>query len=168
MIRQVLLSFSLSFFASFLAFPAEAQQPKRKAVAAADPLRFDLICTTTFSKTNGTSTDGSAPFNATVGSRTRYRIDLRQMRFCYDACSTINGILTYDADRIVLGDGTRIGRSGNQRNWMRTYFVISRRNGTSRIENSFFQNEFGNEVGQTVEEASCSRAPFSGFPPRKF
>jgi hypothetical protein len=157
---------SLSLLVLFAA-PVEAQAPKRKA-AAVDPMRFDLVCRVTGSNATGKLTDGNANLPLRIGDYTRCRFDLRAERYCFAGCEDMLQVQAITQESITLVESLYPSRSIDKTQRVKTYSVISRRNGSHRLENEYYDSVLNMMVGRSVEDYQCTRAPFSGFPAARF
>lgn len=122
-------------------------------VALAAAAAFNLICSGTTHSSKGFAENyPDAPFNEV------YRVNLTSKRWCSRECTETQPIFEVTPERIVFeqdirGDYDDTGRFVNRENGV--YAYRDRR-------------LIGSDIFLTWTRGSCKRAPFSGFPARKF
>lgn len=117
-------------------------------------MAFNLVCTgSSVTTESGRLQLGPRPMSIV------YRIDLDANRFCSHSCESTRPIGSVTYGDIVLQD--EIARVGGE--------VIYRK--VSRESGSYYgslETKVGRKVKSVIMVATCERAPFSGFPVRKF
>jgi hypothetical protein len=133
----------------------------RSAKATSDegtPLQFDLNCsgTTTMSDLKGFR---STPFGNPSPFSRHYRVDLAQRRYCEDECTTTHPLISVEDNFIMFEDEKTSGTDHSS--------GVNRENGRFMDRTRIFGSD---ALTMTVfmSTASCSAAPFSGFPKRLF
>jgi hypothetical protein len=113
------------------------------AVAAA----FNLVCTGTHVQTKNSSVVPDAPFSHT------YRVDLNNGRYCLATCEQTHPIFQTTDTKIIF---TRLEQDS-----ILIEVSVSRETG--------FYNAISNSPsGSGWSQGTCTKAPFTGFPARKF
>lgn len=111
---------------------------------------FNLVCT-------GNETTGRMSSNRATDEKTSftevYRVDLLNNRWCSDVCRDTKAIKLVDDTHINLQSGSYAG--------VESFLTISRETG------DYFYMFRTNSAFRT-RSGSCERAPFTGFPERKF
>ena len=108
------------------------------AQSAEQATSFDLIC------------DGQA-FYSDMKPRSvthHYRINLTEMRWCWEKCERTRAIVSATVDRITFHDTTNDG--------YRSY--------VSRIDGSYSRFNPGRSGTRISDTGTCKAAPFSGMP----
>jgi hypothetical protein len=153
-------SLSLSLLVLFAA-PVEAQAPKRKA-AAVDPMRFDLVCRVATVRNTG-SLQGDRNEIAS-GSQIRLRVDRNNGQSCNDSCERVMRIVSTNENEIVLqNDMVDAGPME-----MQVRQSLKRRSGNYVAETNYFRPGQNIPFAGSTITATCTRAPFSGFPATRF
>ncbi|WP_313536473.1 hypothetical protein [Sphingomonas sp.] len=118
-----------------------------QAVAA-----FNLVCT-------GNSVSGRIDdfktFEAKSPFKREIRVDLERMRWCDDECTATRPIKSFTETGIVFDLKEEAG--------LETWHMVNRESG------SYILRVRGSEINYVrMDTGSCERAPFTGFPTRKF
>ena len=113
---------------------------------------FNLVCTgttTVGSVTNGPSREGQSSF-ALV-----YRIDLVSKRWCVGKCDSTNPIFSIDDTTIILDYRQNDAKTSEK--------II----GLGREDGSLTYADREDDI-MITGQGKCERAPFAGFPAKKF
>lgn len=124
--------------------------------------RFDLVCTTTLDRVEGTLADGSPVVASEVGEVRRYSFDLEARQYA------INGRITpiheVQGDVVVKADPNEI-RSFAGVVHMQSDWRLVLATGVSIRKNRFYSDGNGSTVtGGSEWHQQCERAPYSGVP----
>jgi hypothetical protein len=125
------------------------------AALAQGETKFDLTCVGEVRRHPGTEVGSYVPWTG------RLKIDLETKTFCQDDCSKVEQIYSITPEKIVLlrkADGEVFDFSEIQRSngfYLRTHSITKIENGTINDQAEDYR-------------ATCSPAPFSGFPKTLF
>ena len=130
--------------------------------SAAGADRFDLLCTTTMDRVQGTLADGSPVVATAIGKVRRYTFDLPGMRYAIG--SSVTPIHAIDGNVVVKADPDAI-ESFSGVVHMQSDWRLDLSTGLSVRKNRFFADASGSRVtGNSEWHQTCERAPFSGMP----
>ncbi|MBX3727323.1 MAG: hypothetical protein KF823_15560 [Xanthomonadales bacterium] len=123
---------------------------------------FDLLCTTTLDRVEGTLADGSPVVASEVGEVRRYSFDLDARRFSSGA--RVTPIHAIDGRTVIKADPDEI-RSFSGVVHMRSQWHLDLDSGVSIRRNEFFGDASGGTVtGRSEWHQRCERAPYTGLP----
>ena len=123
---------------------------------------FDLICTTTMDRVEGTLADGSPVVPSAIGEVRRYSFDLVGRR--YASNGRITAIHDIIGDTVVKADPNEI-RSFAGVVHMQSQWHLDLASGISIRSNRFYSDGAGTTVtGGSEWHQQCERAPYSGMP----
>lgn len=123
---------------------------------------FDLVCTTTLDRVEGTLADGSPVVPSPVGEVRRYRFDLAGRRYAIN--DRITAIHAIDGETVVKADPNEI-RSFSGVVHMQSDWRLDLATGLSIRKNRFYRDGTGTTLtGGSEWHQQCERAPYSGMP----
>lgn len=123
---------------------------------------FDLVCTTTMDRVEGTLADGSPVVPSAVGEIRRYSFDLAGRRFASNG--RVTAIHDIDGSTVVKADPDEI-RSFAGVVHMRSTWHLDLDSGMSIRRNTFFSAAAGTiATGASEWHQHCEPAPYSGMP----
>jgi hypothetical protein len=114
------------------------------ASTAEQATKFDLICT------------GEARFTPSERPRSvqhRYRVNIDEMRWCWEACERTFPLASATVDRITFNQEPDGGGYSSY---------------VSRIDGSYSRANFSRRGSWVADRGTCEPAPFSGMPQPKF
>lgn len=153
---------ALACFLAFASAGAAANADAAATNAGTAPLTFDLVCTTTADRVEGTLADGSPVVPSAIGEVRRYSFDLAGKR--YASNGRINAIHAIDGDKITKADPKEI-RSFASVVHMQSDWHLDLATGVSVRKNRFYSDGTGTTVtGGSEWHQSCERAEYSGMP----
>ena len=121
-------------------------------IAATTALVFNLICTGTTHIGKFMGEDQVVQFNEIL------RVDLDRKRWCKEKCTETRPIFEVTPERIKFEQDIRSDMDD-------TLSFVNRENGVFGFRD---RRWVGSDMFVTYTQATCKRAPFTGFPARKF
>ncbi|HRQ64110.1 MAG TPA: hypothetical protein PKZ76_04465 [Xanthomonadaceae bacterium] len=130
--------------------------------ATASANTFDLVCTTTLDRVEGTLADGSPVVASAVGEVRRYAFDLDTRRFASNG--RVTAIHAVNGHTVVKADPEEIRSFGGVVH-MQSEWLLDLESGVSVRKNRFYRDSSGSELtGQSEWHQRCERAPYTGMP----
>lgn len=113
---------------------------------------FNLVCSGTSWQVIGTGANSKTNFKEFT---TTYRVDLDSRRWCQDECKQTQAFFSIDANELVFShlDIPEENAYGD--------VSVNRESGAYTVTSKWL-------VSSTIKGGTCVRAPFTGFPSRKF
>ncbi len=123
---------------------------------------FDLVCTTTMDRVEGTLADGSPVVPSAIGEVRQYAFDLPGRRYAHNG--RVTAIHDIDGSTVVKADPKEIRSFGGVVH-MQSQWHLDLSTGLSIRSNRFFSDGTGATVtGGSEWHQQCEPAPYSGMP----